>query len=61
MADDVDVRQAEIERVRAAVKDIAKLMNGSFELDESKLQALSLGPDVGPDIESSGTNRKPAK
>jgi hypothetical protein len=50
MADNIDVRQAEIERVQAAVKAIVKLMNGSFELDESKLQALTSYKNIQSDI-----------
>jgi hypothetical protein len=41
MANNSDAKQAEIERIEAAVKDMAKLMNGRFELDHSKLQAFS--------------------
>jgi hypothetical protein len=41
MMNDPDAKQAEIKRIEAAVKDMAKLMNGSFELDRSKLQAFS--------------------
>ncbi len=37
----LDPKQAEIERIERAVKDMAKLMNGSFELDHSKLRAFS--------------------
>ena len=43
MTDNDNVKQAEIDRVRAEVSVIAKLMNVSFELDESKLQALLAG------------------
>lgn len=33
-------KEAEIKRIEAAVKDMAKLMNGTFELDHLKLQAF---------------------
>jgi hypothetical protein len=41
MSDKVEARQAEIDRVRSAVDGMAKLMNGRFELDESKIQAFA--------------------
>jgi hypothetical protein len=43
VADNLEVRQAEIERVRVAADDMAKLMNGRFELDQTKLQAFATG------------------
>jgi hypothetical protein len=41
MADNVDERLAEIKRVQADADDMAKLMNGRFVLDKSKLQAFT--------------------
>jgi hypothetical protein len=58
MTTNLDSKQAEIERIEAAVKEMVKLMNGSFELDHSKLQAFSAheprsGPPPSPDHEDS--------
>jgi hypothetical protein len=50
VANNLNAKQAEIKRVEAAVKDMAKLMNGTFELDCSKLQAFT-AYDPGSDSE----------
>ncbi len=47
MDDEMDSRQAEIDRVKAAVNDVARLMNGKFEIDEGKIRAFAAGrPDA---------------
>lgn len=41
MDESVDAKRVEIDRVKAAVSDMAKLMRGRFEIDEKKIRAFA--------------------
>jgi hypothetical protein len=52
MADNPEERQDEIDRIKAAADDMARLMNRRFVLDQAKLQAFT------PSRDNSGLDHK---